>query len=108
MFKPKVFRSKCTVLKKVLETLLRLFGALPVIRRPESCSPCPPRYALFVHPGKLSLRSPVSVSAELNHNHILGVLDSDEGACYRHYSIICVNWIDIHYRVDEVSLLEGA
>jgi len=26
MFEPEVFRSKCTVLKKVVVTLLRLFG----------------------------------------------------------------------------------
>jgi len=37
MFEP--FRSKCTVLKKVLVTLLRLFGGLIVIRCPGNCAP---------------------------------------------------------------------
>jgi len=36
MFEPTVFRSKCTVLKKALETLLGLFGAQGVV------PPCPP------------------------------------------------------------------
>ena len=42
------FGTKCTVLKKLLVTLLGLFGALAVIRRPHSdtvpgelCPPCP-------------------------------------------------------------------
>jgi len=59
MFEPQVFGSKCTVLKKVLATLLRLFGtpavirrpwqwlgAPIVIRRPGNCAPL----ALFVTP----------------------------------------------------------
>jgi len=35
----KSFGSKCTVLKKVLVTLLGLFGAPIVIRRPGNCAP---------------------------------------------------------------------
>jgi len=34
------FGSKCTVLKKVLVTLLRLFGAPAVIHRPGNCGNC--------------------------------------------------------------------
>jgi len=51
MFEPEVFRKKCAVSKKVLVTLLGLFGAPAVIRHPHSdlgsgnCGPCaPPRY----------------------------------------------------------------
>ena len=36
------FGSKFTLLKKVLVTLLGLFGALIVIRRRENCTPLPP------------------------------------------------------------------
>jgi len=50
------FGSKYTVLKKVLVTLLWLFGAPAAIRRPHSgsspgelCTPCPPRYAPARH-----------------------------------------------------------
>jgi len=45
------FGSKCTVLKTVLVTLLGLFGALAVIRRPGNCALLAPRrYALvFSH-----------------------------------------------------------
>jgi len=40
------FESKCTVLKKILVTLLGLFGAPIVIRRPGNCAPLAPlRYA---------------------------------------------------------------
>ena len=38
------FGSKCTVLKKVLVTLLGHFGALIVIRCPVNYAPFPPRY----------------------------------------------------------------
>ena len=42
-----LFRSKFTVLKKVLVTLLGLFGARAVIRRQENCAPpCSSRYGL--------------------------------------------------------------
>jgi len=41
MFETKVFRSKCTVLKKALATLLRLWRP-PVIRRPEHYGPLAP------------------------------------------------------------------
>jgi len=41
------FGSKCTVLMKVLVTLLGLFGDPLLTRRPGNCAPlaCPPRYA---------------------------------------------------------------
>jgi len=46
MFEPEVFGSKYTVLKKVLVTLLGLFGAPRSVSAPEKLSPlCPPRYA---------------------------------------------------------------
>jgi len=39
------FRSKSTVLKKVLVKLLGLFGAPIAIRRPRNCAPLAPCYA---------------------------------------------------------------
>jgi len=46
MFEPEVFGSKCTVLRKVLVTLLGLFGAPHSDSAPgELCSPYLPRYA---------------------------------------------------------------
>jgi len=42
MFEPEVFGSKSTVLKKVLATLLGLFGAPAVIWHPGNCAPLPP------------------------------------------------------------------
>ena len=47
------FVSKCTVLKKVLVTLLGLFGVPALNRRPGHCALLsPPRYALGVVPRK--------------------------------------------------------
>jgi len=50
------FGSKCTVLKKVLVTLLGLFGSSAVIRRPHSdsahgelCPPCTPSLRPWSH-----------------------------------------------------------
>jgi len=37
----RAFGSKCTVLKNVLTTVLGVFGALIVIRRPGNCAPLP-------------------------------------------------------------------
>jgi len=55
MFEPEIFLKQCTVLKKVLVTLLGLFSSPAVISRPrrdvaprsdsapgELCLPCPP------------------------------------------------------------------
>jgi len=42
MFEPEVFRKQMHVLKKVLVTLLGLFGAPMVIQRPGNCAPFVP------------------------------------------------------------------
>jgi len=49
MFEPEVFGSKCTVLKKLLVTMLGNFGALIVICHPEDCPPCPLVTPLTLH-----------------------------------------------------------
>ena len=42
MFEPEVFGKQCTVLKKVLVTLLGLFGTAAVIQRLGNCALLPP------------------------------------------------------------------
>ena len=61
-FETEVFGSKCTAVKKVLATLLVLFGAPVVIRHPRDdlapgglCLPCPPR----CKPGSIAVKTTI-------------------------------------------------